>query len=386
MNIYLKKLVFKLGTRWRNPTLTKSLEYLANSETWTLEKLLLEQEKRLNDFFRHVYETREVYREHWGEKGRDLYNNWSKEGFQNIIACDKSFLIAENKRIHDDVSARNKSFFSETSGTSGQILTFSKGEEWDSFNRAFVFRALSWFNVQPWNYSLYFWGYNVSTFTRIKSNVQDFLVNRFRVFNYEDRGIIALKKRLSRASYIEGYSSVIYELAKMCKSDDSFPKNLKLIKGTSEKIYAHYHKATIQAFGLKIRSEYGAAESGVIATECTHGKMHLNVLGVYVEVDENNEILVTNLVSHSFPIVRYRLGDSVRLSEEKCSCGLEHPILEEVTGRVGKNIYGVRKKYASLTLYYIFKNLYLCTPSPIVPRIFLYLLNGHIFILYNNAR
>ena len=35
-----------------------------------------------------------------------------------------------------------------------------------------------------------------------------------------------------------------------------------------------------------------------------------------------------------------------------------HPIIEEVEGRVGKNIYGKQNKYPSLTLYYVFKNLY----------------------------
>ena len=40
-----------------------------------------------------------------------------------------------------------------------------------------------------------------------------------------------------------------------------------------------------------------------------------------------------------------------------CSCGIKHKIISEITGRVGKVIYGNKNKYPSLTLYYIFKNL-----------------------------
>jgi phenylacetate-CoA ligase len=107
-------------------------------------------------------------------------------------------------------------------------------------------------------------------------------------------------------------------------------------------------------------SEYGAAESGIIAFECTSGNMHINMENVIVE-EENNEIFVTNLLSYSFPIIRYKLGDYIKLSslDRRCECGLEHQIIEEVRGRVGKNIYGHLNKYPSLTFYNIFKNLFL---------------------------
>ncbi|MDF1517727.1 MAG: phenylacetate--CoA ligase family protein, partial [Lutibacter sp.] len=41
----------------------------------------------------------------------------------------------------------------------------------------------------------------------------------------------------------------------------------------------------------------------------------------------------------------------------KCECGLQHLILEEVTGRIGQTVYGKNNTYPSLYFYYIFKNL-----------------------------
>ena len=130
------------------------------------------------------------------------------------------------------------------------------------------------------------------------------------------------------------------------------------IKGTSEKIYKNYHKEVIKAFGSKIRSEYGATESGIIAFECPAGSMHINMEGVIVE-EVNNEIVVTNLQMKSFPIIRYRLGDYIKLASNsiKCNCGRNHRILEEVTGRIGQLVYGKNEIYPSLIFYYIFKNL-----------------------------
>ena len=130
-----------------------------------------------------------------------------------------------------------------------------------------------------------------------------------------------------------------------------------MIKGTSEKIFDIYHEETERAFGQKIISEYGAAEAGIIAFECPNGNMHINMETVIVE-EENNEIVVTNLVSNSFPIIRYELGDYIQIDKEtRCACGMQHYIIKEIIGRVGKVIYGLKNQYPSLTLYYVFKNL-----------------------------
>jgi phenylacetate-CoA ligase len=80
--------------------------------------------------------------------------------------------------------------------------------------------------------------------------------------------------------------------------------------------------------------------------------------GVIVE-EIDHKIVVTNLQMKAFPIIRYQLGDYIRLvsKEVVCSCGKAHYVLEEVTGRIGENVYGKQEIYPSLYFYYIFKNL-----------------------------
>lgn len=52
------------------------------------------------------------------------------------------------------------------------------------------------------------------------------------------------------------------------------------------------------------------------------------------------------------------MGDYVKLSDQPCTCGRSHRVIDEVLGRVGKNIYGNNgQTFPSLTLYYIFKRL-----------------------------
>ncbi len=248
--------------------------------------------------------------------------------------------------------------YSETSGSTGNPLVFYRNKDWEAWHNASVLRGYTWHGVDPWEYNGYFWGYNFDFIEQIKTKILDYLQNRFRLFSYSDEDINQFIAKLKNASYLEGYSSMIYEVARRInKKKEAHHFNLKLVKGTSEKIFDNYQAEAIKAFGLKITSEYGAAEAGIIAFECPLGQMHINMETVIVE-ELDNEIVVTNLVSKSFPIIRYKLGDYIKLNiNSQCKCGMKHYILEEVVGRVGNVIYGKQNNYPSLTLYYVFKNL-----------------------------
>ncbi|MDU6482023.1 MAG: hypothetical protein E6538_08490 [Paeniclostridium sordellii] len=95
----------------------------------------------------------------------------------------------------------------------------------------------------------------------------------------------------------------------------------------------------------------------MIAFECKYGRMHITMENVLVE-EEENQIIVTNLVLESFPIIRYKLGDYIELDlDTKCEGGMAHPIIKNVIRRIGNLIYGKTKTYPTFTLYYIFKNM-----------------------------
>jgi phenylacetate-CoA ligase len=85
--------------------------------------------------------------------------------------------------------------------------------------------------------------------------------------------------------------------------------------------------------------------------------MHVNIEDVILEVDDEGAAIVTNLASDSFPIIRYRLGDSVAIGSTVCDCGRSHPVIKEIAGRRGHSVIGWTSRYPALTFYYVFKNL-----------------------------
>ena len=98
-----------------------------------------------------------------------------------------------------------------------------------------------------------------------------------------------------------------------------------------------------RAFGCPLQNEYGASECLAIAHGCREGWLHVDADWVILEpVDRqfrptpagelSHTVLLTNLANPLQPIIRYDLGDSVRVRADACACGSPLPAIQ-VEGR-----------------------------------------------------
>lgn len=356
MNSKLARIIFEAGAKARNPSLFQQYDYLKSTEWLSRQELQQIQLERTERFLQFCGEHSPYYKQMFRGFGFNPSRFSEVSDLKVLPELEKTTLIRENSSIHTQ-GLDEKLRLAETSGTSGEALAFYRNERWDSVNRAALMRSYDWYNIKPWEKNGYLWGHNINTFQAKKVALFDALQNRFRLFKYSEPEIRRFCHNLQNSSYISGYSSMIYEVAKCVNELELGPLPLKMVKGTSEMILDAYHPESVKAFGTHITSEYGAAEAGLIAFECPEGGIHVNVENVVLEQNNDGELLVTNLSSYSFPIIRYRLGDMVTVSDETCSCGRNHPVLKNILGRKGANVHGERQTYPALTFYYVFKNL-----------------------------
>ncbi len=140
---------------------------------------------------------------------------------------------------------------------------------------------------------------------------------------------------------LSGYGTLIYEFARFCAreglSTSAIP--LRLIKYTAEMMPEHQRDFARTFFGCPVVSEYGTAETGVISFQHPDGSHHVMEDCVYVEYEKDEasglfRILVTNLHSQSYPLIRYDTGDLVRGDGLGiCTCSLPFRVMEDVIGR-----------------------------------------------------
>jgi len=97
------------------------------------------------------------------------------------------------------------------------------------------------------------------------------------------------------------------------------------------------------ALGCTVRNSYGASEFLNIGWQCHAGAMHANADWVILEpVDRqhrpvlpgepSHSVLLTNLANHVQPLIRYDVGDRVRMPALPCCCASPLPVIE-VQGR-----------------------------------------------------
>ena len=101
-----------------------------------------------------------------------------------------------------------------------------------------------------------------------------------------------------------------------------------------------------KVFRAEVFDKYGSRECADIACECSaHAGLHIYSPNVFVEIvdrsgracrsGETGQVLITLLNNHSFPMIRYAIGDLAIAVDpsQPCSCGLAFPKLASIQGR-----------------------------------------------------
>jgi phenylacetate-CoA ligase len=156
------------------------------------------------------------------------------------------------------------------------------------------------------------------------------------VFDSEEKNLAALRK--SKSKVLSGYTSTIAIMAKL-NMESGNPLKMKHVFCYGEVFGPETRELIESSFSCPVYQLYGSNEFGPIAYECPEEhKLHINSGTFLLElVDSKNkpsksgEVLVTSLINHGMPLLRYRIGD--RSSWGKCSCGRTWPILDSIEGR-----------------------------------------------------
>ena len=118
---------------------------------------------------------------------------------------------------------------------------------------------------------------------------------------------------------------------------------LKMIVTTSEILTDVDRKAIADAFGVPVYDSYGLREGGLVGHECDRFTMHCMDEQLILETidpdtlqptDGEGELVLTNIVSKVMPMIRYRTGDIVTLSNDPCPCGRNLGSIRISGGRV----------------------------------------------------
>ena len=342
------------------------LKFLADFDTWPLEKKLEYQRQELIKFICYAYENSKFYRRLY--KGIDIASIKSVEDLKVLPIVDKEML---RENIADVVTIpRQGAVEGHTGGTTGKSLVVLMTPEdmmkrmamLDHFKARVGFEHLKMkratFNgkhiVPPKQKKKVFWRYNAACKQMIYSS---FHITEENMKYYVE----SLNKFKPHA--IDGFFMSMCDIAGYIERH-----NIKLefqpiaIFPTSETLTQSGRELLERVFKCKVYDQYASSEGAPFVTECPNQTLHIELAsGVFEHFEDgSDEVLVTSFTTHGTPLIRYRIGDSMKFANENasCACGLQSPVVLEIQGRRLDFLYTVNgAKISTVNVANSFKNI-----------------------------
>ncbi len=113
---------------------------------------------------------------------------------------------------------------------------------------------------------------------------------------------------------------------------------VRLIWSGGEVLMPSSRQLIESAFGCSVVNMYSSFELGLMAYECTNAHLHSIPDATILEVVNRNadgvgDVVVTSLSQHTMPLIRYGIGDRIKVSSSPCPCGVPFEAFEDIEGR-----------------------------------------------------
>lgn len=154
----------------------------------------------------------------------------------------------------------------------------------------------------------------------------------------------------ARPTYVTGFPHTILAVVDELRRRGVRPSGVHDVMFGGERLSPSAKAHILQFFGARGHEVYASVETFTIARSCRLGSLHVRTGDVLVEIEQpdgsvlvedgEGDILVTRLRSEAMPLLRYRLGDRVRIEPNHCPCGESAtPVVTHVLGRRQDVIY-----------------------------------------------
>ena len=142
---------------------------------------------------------------------------------------------------------------------------------------------------------------------------------------------------------IVGCPSYLRLLAEAVKEHPRYEIRPRIVLSTSETLGRNTRKSIEETLDSEVFDLYGCTEFHSLAWECAeHSGYHMDVDYAIIEFVKDDEqvapgesgtIVVTGLMNHAMPLLRYKIGDVGVPLDEKCPCGRKLPLMKSIHGR-----------------------------------------------------
>ncbi|KVW93409.1 phenylacetate--CoA ligase family protein [Thiobacillus denitrificans] len=319
--------------RRRHPLRYAHLGPLLHTQALRRDELLAKQQRDLAD----IVEFAAAHTPYYAETLAPLLQG-SRFDPNALPILKKNDVIRRLNDLLADTADRSHAKVGHTGGSTGKPLAFWYDNAKHELMRAGMMRSYRLSGWRPGQKILNFWGarQDVAPDGVFGAQLGDLIAAEHTIsaFEYTEEKLVEWARFIQRYRpvLLQGYASVLAEIAHaVIENRLAMPKTLLGVYSTAEVLTDEQRQRMQQAFGCKVFNQYGSREIPNIACECRLGRMHVFTDMVYLEsvpLENENRLLVTSLTNRLMPMIRYDIGDSGRLLDGACGCGLPFPLME----------------------------------------------------------
>lgn len=151
--------------------------------------------------------------------------------------------------------------------------------------------------------------------------------------------------------YLVGYAMSCYFLARFLKQNNLKAPKLKAVLTSSEKLSDEMRNVLSEVFQCSVFDAWSGVEWCGLISQNEYGQLLLSPDSAYVEIlkadgsyaqpGEEGEMVCTGFLNYDQPLIRYKIGDVVRLAADQTTkCGRAFPVIEEIIGRTEDVVTG----------------------------------------------
>lgn len=341
-NFFLEKFILPIGDLFLNSSYTKHLTIYRKEGKKNKSELAELQKTKLLAILKLAHQNVPYYQ----NLAVDFSSNNPYEILKQFPIVDKKTIIANLDQFHIENTKGvkvNILYSSGSSGVQGKVHLTN-----EALSKVRAVNTFIWENT----------GYRIGSPTlqlgmtvnrSLTKKIKDILlrVDYQRAFNLTEEEVLRVLKKYNNKNnnvFFIGYASGIYTYAQVAKKHN-LNIAFKAAISFGDKMFSHYKDLIETTFKCKVCETYGSNEGLTVGFVARDDKYYLLTNFVHVEIvdDENKAVLngqmghaiITGLENDYMPLVRYKIGDLMELSEEEASDTnvLAFPLIKRVIGR-----------------------------------------------------
>ena len=303
------------------------------------------QREALRRLLVHAQDSVPLHRAHMARSGLDARMQDPYEVLAQMPVLPKATLLRQAAALTSERADFGRVVRHHSGGTTGAPVSFLQGVEDAQHKDALAEAMRQLMGLFPGQRKAWLWGahhdlptWSSTPWKRLVHGARIRWIERNLVLPTNDLDAARMDDYLDRLEafrphWMQAYPSAADVLARHAL-DRGREVHIPHVTLTAEPTLPAQRARIAEAFGGEVTTWYGSRETGWIAAECRGARrLHINHVGLVLETTDDGRLLITDLMNHAMPLLRYDIGDRAVLGTGRCPCGDPRPVLEHLEGR-----------------------------------------------------